>query len=402
MGSELPRGINIRKNSSGSNSLYVTFTFRGVLCRESLGLQVNDKNIRYAEQLLADINFRIKQGRFYFTDFFPESRSRAAKLFGKKKSNVTIGELFKQANWSDLVPKLTTADTYKKDSKWADKWFHNVPVTELNVSDIRKWIKSMSHLSRKTISNRLIPLKTVLAIAIDDQLIDANPCDNISLGKFSKGLISRSQRESKYLIDPFSTDEIDRILKAAEGYNAQAKNYFQLMFYAGLRPSEAKGLKWESDDGNNIDFNNGLLFIRSTLVSLGNKQFKQTPKTKKSRRIIHLIPKALKALEAQIQITKNISPFVFNRFDGGDGHMTHNDHYYRPWTQILKMADVRYRPPYQTRHTYASNLLSGGENIWFVANQMGHEDPEMILKRYGRWIKQNSKKRHQYTSDYGR
>ena len=44
------------------------------------------------------------------------------------------------------------------------------------------------------------------------------------------------------------------------------------------------------------------------------------------------------------------------------------------------------RVPYQTRHTFASTLLSAGENPVWVASMMGHKDWAMIIKVYGRWI----------------
>jgi len=47
---------------------------------------------------------------------------------------------------------------------------------------------------------------------------------------------------------------------------------------------------------------------------------------------------------------------------------------------------VRYRKPYQTRHTYASMMLTAGENVMWVAQQMGHTDWSLTAKRYGRWI----------------
>jgi len=59
---------------------------------------------------------------------------------------------------------------------------------------------------------------------------------------------------------------------------------------------------------------------------------------------------------------------------------------YRFWESLLRKAGVPFRNPYQTRHTYASLLLSAGENPMFVAQQMGHRDWGMIRKRYGRWI----------------
>lgn len=50
-------------------------------------------------------------------------------------------------------------------------------------------------------------------------------------------------------------------------------------------------------------------------------------------------------------------------------------------------AGVRYRRPYQTRHTYASMMLTAGEPLGWVANQLGHRDLSMLARVYGRWIK---------------
>jgi integrase len=52
----------------------------------------------------------------------------------------------------------------------------------------------------------------------------------------------------------------------------------------------------------------------------------------------------------------------------------------------LRLAGVRYRRPYQTRHTYASMMLTAGESPMWVAQQMGHRDWGMIRRIYGRWI----------------
>ncbi|CAM3948244.1 hypothetical protein BIW53_08805 [Pseudoalteromonas byunsanensis] len=41
------------------------------------------------------------------------------------------------------------------------------------------------------------------------------------------------------------------------------------------------------------------------------------------------------------------------------------------WLPILKKSEVRYRHPYQARHTFATMLISEGRNLWWVADQMG-------------------------------
>lgn len=118
-----------------------------------------------------------------------------------------------------------------------------------------------------------------------------------------------------------------------------------------------------------------------------NKITKQ-PKTKSGERDVKLFPPALNALQDQKQFS-----FL------ADGRVFHNPRTNTPWetdAQIrktmwqpaLKRAGVLYRIPYQTRHTYASTLLSAGENPLWVAQQMGHKDWGMIRKRYGRYIQE--------------
>ena len=42
---------------------------------------------------------------------------------------------------------------------------------------------------------------------------------------------------------------------------------------------------------------------------------------------------------------------------------------------------------YQTRHTYASMMLTAGEHPAWLAMQMGHKDWTMIARVYAKWIK---------------
>ena len=62
----LPRGVTIRQNKT-KNTLVITFTYKGVLCREPLSrLTVDNKNIKYAERLLAEIQNHIEKGTFNY------------------------------------------------------------------------------------------------------------------------------------------------------------------------------------------------------------------------------------------------------------------------------------------------------------------------------------------------
>lgn len=54
---------------------------------------------------------------------------------------------------------------------------------------------------------------------------------------------------------------------------------------------------------------------------------------------------------------------------------------------LHRKAKVRYRPPKQTRHTYASIMCMAGENLMWIAKQMGHKDFKTFLEYDARFIK---------------
>jgi hypothetical protein len=91
-------------------------------------------------------------------------------------------------------------------------------------------------------------------------------------------------------------------------------------------------------------------------------------------------------LEAQKQFTYEANRTIFE--NPRTGARWSGDLVVRgAWKRAVSAAGVRYRRPYQTRHTYASMMLTAGESPMWVAQQMGHKDWTMIARVYGRWIK---------------
>jgi integrase len=66
---------------------------------------------------------------------------------------------------------------------------------------------------------------------------------------------------------------------------------------------------------------------------------------------------------------------------------------------LCAKAGVRYRNPYQTRHTFASTLLASGKPSFYVQTQMGHSSLKMIEERYARWIDQGRSKQSRMKLD---
>ncbi|BAN25861.1 site-specific integrase [Caballeronia insecticola] len=55
------------------------------------------------------------------------------------------------------------------------------------------------------------------------------------------------------------------------------------------------------------------------------------------------------------------------------------------WASILKRLGIRYRRPYNMRHSYATSMLMAGMTPAFCARQLGHT-VEMFLRTYAKWI----------------
>ena len=105
-----------------------------------------------------------------------------------------------------------------------------------------------------------------------------------------------------------------------------------------------------------------------------------TPKTKKSNRDIDLLPPAVEALTEQKRRRHKKSDYVFLNIHG---NILNTDHMREViWKPALEKAGIEYRPPIQTRHTFATLSLSAGENIGWVQHMLGHGSLQMIFTKY--------------------
>lgn len=371
---ELPKGISVRQHKQ-STSLQIYFAYRGVDCRETLKLEPTKNNIKHAAWLRSEILRSIELGSFKYQDYFPESKR--AKLFGHIVSNVTVGELL--TDFLELAGKTREPSTirgYKDVCKaHLHPQFGDVRVRDLNPAMIRSWISGLQ-LTAKRVRNILTPLRSVLEQAVNDDLINANPLDRVIL----KNLLNKDTSKSTFTVDPFDADEISIILKNAA---PQIRNLFQFAFFSGLRTSELIALEW-----GDIDWSKELIHVSRAVVE---KQIKST-KTNAGIRDVILLPPAKEALQAQKTHTFLAGTRIFNNPRTDLPWETDAQIRKTAWVYLIKKSGVRYRNPYQTRHTYASMLLSEGENPWWVAEQMGHETIEMIMRHYGKWIPDKSQK----------
>lgn len=366
-------GVIVRKWASGKTTLRISFYYQGVRCFETLKLEATASNIKYAERLRGEILNAIERNAFSYLDYFPNSKR--AHLFGHVQSKITIGELLREFLQESKSTK--EASTYRGYKRVCEghllPMFDKVEIQSLQPAMLRKWIRGLN-CTTKTAANILTPLRAVIEQALVDQYIKENPLNSIIVDK----LLNKETKKSDYKPDPFSIEEIKAILNTSEG---QVRLLFQFAFFTGLRVSELIGLRWQD-----IDWRNQLIHIEETIVAKEAKG----PKTEAGIRDVLLLPPALEALEQQKRYTFSQKGRVFHNPQTNKPWETSQQIRRTQWMHVLKRAGIRYRNTYQTRHTYASMMLSQGENIMWVSKQLGHVDVEMVIKTYGRWIPDNS------------
>lgn len=351
------KGIRARSNSG----IELDFIYKGRRCRETLKLPPTPANILYAARKREAVLFEIAQGTFNYAKHFPNSLKAKGYAVGSLQ---TVGQALDA--FVKAAQKRCAHSTIRDYQSAID--YHLKPVfgkkllTEVSATDIRAWIGFLK-ITPKRINNVLVPLRGVLGDAFADGVIERNPADRI------KNLPYRFEEP-----DPLSPDEIEKLLAACTG---QTRNLFQFAIWTGLRTSELIALEW-----GDIDWNRNIARIRRASV---RKQVK-VPKTQAGERDIKLLSGAVSALNEQKAYTFLQGKQVFFNPRTNSPWETDGQIRKTAWQRAVKRAGIRDRNPYQTRHTFASLCLTAGEDIAWVARQLGHKSIAMTLKRYARWI----------------
>ncbi|MEB2600057.1 site-specific integrase [Burkholderia cenocepacia] len=215
-------------------------------------------------------------------------------------------------------------------------------------------------------------LRLQLTEAVEDELITRNVLQNWTYQRNDEPTADDD-------VDPFTPDEQRAVLDALTG---QERNLFQFAFWTGLRTSEIIALQW-----TDVDWSRGTIRVQRAQTRAARVLNKvEKTKTRASRRDVKLLGPALAALTDQKRFTLLLGGVIFMNPRTGAAWSGDNV-IWLAWGRAIQKSKVRYRRPYQTRHTYASMLLSAGEPPMWVANQMGHISLKMLEQRYGRWIK---------------
>jgi len=354
MGKRAKKGSVVIDSRNGMLRLRLPRTlFDGKQKYISLGLPDTAVNRKIAEAKVGEINIDILLNQFDFsfdkyliqsmpTKDFIDLIALYDQYMAFKSKHLTKGSM---KNYTTVKHKLETMPSGVIEKP----------------SNIKAWL--LEHNSQEQARRVLVNLSGCLDWAVENELIGDNPFKRLKKIKAVKN----------HTIDPFSVEERDFIIECfnQSEYFAYYSNFVRFLFFTGCRPSEAIALEWKN-------VNRDYIFFTEAIVE---REWQNHTKTRKSRKfpINEQLSNILNEVDQE-------SDFVFVAKEGGviDLHNFTN----RAWRNTLKGQNIRYRPPYNCRHTFITLCLDAGVPIQQVANWVGNS-PAVILKHYAGLTRSN-------------
>lgn len=219
--------------------------------------------------------------------------------------------------------------------------------------------------SPKTIKNVLHMLSSCLALAVDEGHMPINPCRRVRLPSQSF-----TEHDTRFL----THEEFGRLYEALDPHY---RDFVAFLVGTGLRWSEATAIQTK-----HVDLAAGTVRVRQAWKKGPGGTVLGVPKSRKSNRTVNA---ATLALAAASRHMGKPDDFVFTTPSGRVIH--YSNFRERVWVPACERAGLHPRPsPHSLRHTHASWLISDGQTIEAVQDQLGHESSETTRKVYAQLL----------------
>ena len=229
-------------------------------------------------------------------------------------------------------------------------------------------------LTLETLKKHKMALNRVFESALLNDIISRNPCISIKL----KSTVSAAEKHI------YTKEQCQLVLQYAVTHRYGIGVYLMLNY--GVSRSELLGLRWSDLDSAQkiLHICHGVTDVQDAETGKMRVEIGE-PKNDFRRRDIPLSSKDVELLLSR----PNQSEFIICTASGGicsprtwsrrhyDVFMREMHEYYRE-----QGIDVPILSPHELRHTRASIWVNDGENIFAVADVLGHADLKMLRKRY--------------------
>jgi len=354
-------GVRVR-----GNSIQIDFRYKGVRCRETLRVTPTPTNLKNSANLLGRIKNEINFGKLNYADYFPNSKN--IKKFGDlKPSNLTVSQAMdwwiEQNSHQDKDTPRGHRESIRNHIK---PGIGNIMLLNLRPSQVTEWINSIK-LSESMKNNILTPLRSMTKKAYQNEIIEKDIM--IMVPYFTR---------KKKIKSPLKIKEVDLVIEKLK--EKEAKLYYQFAIFTGLSTGEQLGARW-----GDVDFINCKLSIKRIR---SDGRIKNTKNSFREREIELLNP-AYTALNQLAPDDYFLDPEKYNDCHIFTNPITNNvwrnDAIGSRWGKALKEGGLPHRSPYETRHTFASMMITACLPDGWIRAQMGHATMKMLEEVYGKW-----------------
>lgn len=268
--------------------------------------------------------------------------------------------------------KPITAYTYEKqvESRFKD-YFGNKKISDITTAVLSEFFCNMKKsdgrpVAPSTAKKAFTIMESILHFAVSQGYIKENPCTGVILPQ--KDVCEDAKR--KFLTD----EELPRFLALFEGYS-DFNTMIKVLLYTGLRSGELLGLSW-----SDIDFEHSQIHVNHTLSKVGGKKILTTPKTKGSKRIIHMSATVCNLLKEhrihQFELQCCLESFAHPEmvFTSGLGNYKDRSSLNTALRRHLINTEFDFMTLHKLRHSNATLLLNAGVDIKVVSEHLGHSD----------------------------
>ncbi|MDV6376448.1 tyrosine-type recombinase/integrase [Deinococcus arenicola] len=236
---------------------------------------------------------------------------------------------------------------------------------KLAPADLRRLYDALNRAGLGAASQRQVHqfLLTALGDALKMELVSRNPATVV------KPTPPRDTEERR--LPAFTPEEATRFLSAAR--SDWRGPLFEFALSTGMRRGEVCGLRWID-----LDWAASTVRVVENVTDRNGHPHVSTPKTKGSRRTVHLAASTLELLR-RVQAAQGEAERIFSNTKGGTlipGNLK------RDMARICGAAGVRELPIHGLRHTYASLSLRRGVPVEVVSKQLGHASAAFTLTQY--------------------
>ena len=325
------------------------------------------------------------QSQAYFTK---EEATKAELEYLDKYKDVEVNPhmTFKEAytlyyEYQKDKIKDSTLKTYRDRIKYMGL-LDNIELVNLNWEHYQKWRSQMNK------TNLCDKYKTDIQKFIKQVLNFAEKQWDFNLRKFYNKLEPfKTPGALKKEMDFYEPEEFFKFISVVD--DLRYKCFFELLYYCGLRRSEARGLQWK-----HIDFKNKLLTVSQQVLNPSNSNastewYISSTKTEASNRTIPVPTTLLNDLAKLKKTNEKFSKFKQTWFVLGDDipMATGRMYFYRD--KYAEKAGIRRIRLHDFRHSCASALISGAAPITAVSNFLGHSETTETLETYTHMFKKD-------------